>query len=406
MSKLWLVARKELRMTATKSYFVVTAIGPFFVFALLALTTLLQRDILTASAEGRTVAVVAPESLLPAIRSEFAQLGVIPEEVTEESGLADRVRAGELDGYVVVPADAIGAEEARYVTDNPVGIFLRLQVSRAIGRAVVRRRLERAGMDAERIFRLTQLPHVQGLVLYRGGMVEQEHIDALLWEVAFIFALYWMLETYGSALGRAVLAEKTDRTAEIMLSSLHPSALLAGKMVGKGLAGLLQYLTWMSVTLATVELFGSRLGVVSVPPFVQTGTLLALLGFLVPGFLLYSSLHAIAGATAAAEEDFSQLTRLVSALLTVPTLCAIAGLVRPDGILAVSLSLIPITAPVVMFMRVLVGDPGALQVAAAVVGVTLATVAAVWAAGKAFRLGILLTGNKATLREVIRLLRA
>ena len=59
-----------------------------------------------------------------------------------------------------------------------------------------------------------------------------------------------------------------------------------------------------------------------------------------------------------------------------------------------------------MFMRVLVGDPGALQVAAAVVGVTLATVAAVWAAGKAFRLGILLTGNKATLREVIRLLRA
>ena len=127
-------------MTATKSYFIVTAIGPFVIFALVALTTLLERDILTASAEGRTVAVVASESLLPAIRSEFAQLGVILEEVTEESGLTDLLRAGELDGYVVVPADVLGSEEARYVTDNPVGIFLRLQVSRAVGRAVVRRR--------------------------------------------------------------------------------------------------------------------------------------------------------------------------------------------------------------------------------------------------------------------------
>ena len=389
-------------MTATRAYLIATAVGPIVIFALMALPILLQRDVLASSAEGRTVAVVAAESLLPAIRSELAPLGMTLVEATEESGLADRVRAGELDGYVVVPADALEADEARYVTDNPSGILLRVQVSRAIGRAVVRRRLERAGVDAERISGLTELPRVRGLVLYRGDMVEQNYNDALVWELALIGMLYGMLQVYGSALGHAVLKERTDRTAEIMLSSLRPFALLAGKVVGKGLAGSLQILTWMIVTLLAIEVLGSRLNVVSVPPFVQARSLLALPAFLVLGFLLYSCPYAIAGAAASAEEDYSQLVTPALIMQTASALAAVVALPNPDGPLAVTLSLIPITAPIVMFMRMLIGDPGALQVAVAVAGVVLFTVAAVWAAGKAFRLGILLTGNTATFREVVR----
>ena len=392
-------------MTATRSYLIATAIGPFVIFALMAMPVLLQRDVLASSAQGRTVAVVAAESLLPAIRSEFARLGVALEVAMGEAGLADRVRAGELDGYVVVPADLAGADEARFVTDNPSGIFLRAQVSRAIGRAVVRRRLERAGVDVERISDLTELPRVRGLVLYRGDMVEQDYNEALVWELSLIGMLYGMLQVYGSALGHAVLKEKTDRTAEIMLSSLQPFALLAGKVVGKGLAGSLQILTWMIVTLLAIEVLGSRLNVVSVPPFVQARNLLALPAFLVLGFLLYSCPYAIAGAAASAEEDYSQLMTPALIMQTASALAALVALPSPDGPLAVTLSLIPVTAPIVMFMRVLIGDPGALQVAVAIAGVVLCTTGAVWAAGKAFRLGILLTGNKATFRAVMRLLK-
>lgn len=85
---------------------------------------------------------------------------------------------------------------------------------------------------------------------------------------------------------------------------------------------------------------------------------------------------------------------------------ALALVVNPDGPLSVILSLVPVTAPIVRFMRVFIGHPGAMQVAVAVAGVALLTVAAVWAAGKAFRLGILLTGNKATVGQIVRLLRA
>ena len=72
---------------------------------------------------------------------------------------------------------------------------------------------------------------------------------------------------------------------------------------------------------------------------------------------------------------------------------ALALVVNPDGPLSVILSLVPVTAPIVRFMRVFIGHPGAMQVAVVVAGV-------------AFRLGILLTGNKATVGQIVRLLRA
>ena len=123
------------------------------------------------------------------------------------------------------------------------------------------------------------------------------------------------------------------------------------------------------------------------------------------GFLLYAAVYAIAGATAADEENFSQLMWPLFTVQTASFSLAMALVVNPDGPLAISLSLVPLTAPIVMLMRVFIGNPGALQVVAAMAGVALLTVAAVWAAGKAFRLGILLAGNRTTFREVIRLLR-
>jgi ABC-2 type transport system permease protein len=406
MSKLWLVALKELRMTAhTKAYLITTLTGPFIIVALFTVPELLAQSALdSASVEGRTVAFVGAGELLPAIRAEFAPLGVVVEEAGEEAPLADRVRDGGLHGYVVFPADVLDGEDPRYVSDDVVDITVGL-LSGAIGRAVVQRRLERAGMDADRITTLTRPPRLQALVLEEEGSVEQDTEASLTVVLAFLTLLYVMLMLYGQALGRSVLTEKTGKTVEIMLSSLHPFALLAGKVLGKGVAGVLQYLAWMLIALVAIEVLGPVVDV-SVPPFVQPGNLLSLLCFFSLGFLLYSSAFAMAGAIAADEQNFSQLLLPVMVALVVPMLLLSSVLLSPDGTLAVVLSLIPLTAPVVMFTRVLVGDPGALQVVVAVAGMVLVTVAAVWAAAKVFRLGILLTGKKGTFGEVVRLLRA
>ena len=393
-------------MTAlTKSYLITTLTGPFIIVALFVLPALLARNAVdSASLEGRTLALVGAGPLVPAIRAELEPLGMVVESSGEEAPLAERVRAGDLDGYVVFPADVLGTEEPRYVSGDAVDITLGL-ISGAIGRAVVQRRLEMEGLDAERITRLTQRPQLQARVLDEQGEVEQDIEESFVVVMAFVGLLYMMLLLYGQALGRAVLTEKSGKTAEIMLSSLHPFSLLAGKVLGKGMAGVLQYLAWMLIALVAIDVVGPRLGV-SVPPFVQPGNLLALLGFFALGFLLYSAAFAMAGAIAADEQNFAQLLWPVMVALMVPMLLMSSVLLAPDGALAVTLSLIPATAPVAMFVRVIIGEPAALQVVAAAAGVVLVTVLAVWASAKVFRLGILLTGKKGTFGEIVRLLRA
>lgn len=408
VSKLWLVARMELRMAAmTRAFLITTLTGPFLIVVLIALPQVLARNAAEdiSSLEGRTVALVGAGGLLPAIRAELEPLGMVVEAAGEAAPLADRVRAGDLDGYVVFPADPLGHEAPRYFSDDAVDIALRASVDGAIGRAVVRRRLERAGLDADRVTRLTRQPGLQALVLDEEGAVEQDLQESFLVATAFVGLLYLMLVLYGQAIGRSVLTEKTGKTAEIMLSSLRPFVLLAGKVTGKGLAGVLQYLAWMLISLVAIEVLGPLLGV-SVPPFVRPGNLLALLGFFALGFLLYSAAFAMAGTIAADEQNFSQLLWPVMVALVVPMLVMPSVLIDPGGPLAVALSIVPATAPVVMFMRVILGEPGALEVAAAAAGVAVVTGAAVWAAAKVFRLGILLTGKKGTFGQIVRLLRA
>ena len=128
-----------------------------------------------------------------------------------------------------------------------------------------------------------------------------------------------------------------------MLSSLKPFELLAGKALGKVSAGLLQYLAWVLVAVVAIEVIRPLLGA-PVPPFVQAGNLLAVLGFFTMGFLLYSSAYAVAGAIAADADNYAQLIWPVSATQIATLALTVTVLVRPDGPLAVTLSLLPMTA--------------------------------------------------------------
>ena len=404
MSKLWLVARKELRaMVRTTGYRIATVAMPFFFVALLLVPVTMGR-LIDAASEGQTVALVAAGPLLPAIRAELAPHGITVEEA-EESVLAQRVRSGDLDGYVVFPPDALGAEQLRYVIGETVYVARAELIAEAVGRAVVQRRLELEGMDPARVTTLTRLPRLQERVLAEEGEIERDLVAALVLLTLFVAVLYCMLAMYGHALGQSVLTEKTGKTAEIMLSSLPPFALLAGKLLGKVLAGVLQCLAWLAISLPVVAALGPHLDL-SVLAFLQPANLLALMGFFGLGFMLYAAPYAIVGAVAADEDNFSILLWPVTVIELGQFALALTLLTGPESPLAVALSLIPFTAPTFMLLRVVVGDPGAVEVAVAVTGTLLLTVAGVWAAAKVFRLGTLLTGKKGTLPEIVRLLRA
>ena len=233
---------------------------------------------------------------------------------------------------------------------------------------------------------VTRLPRLQQLVLAEEGEIERDLVAALVLLTLFVAVLYSMLTAYGHALGQSVLTEKTGKTAEIMLSSLPPFALLAGKLLGKVLAGVLQCLAWLVISMPVVAALGPHLDL-SVVPFLQPANLMVLMVFFGLGFLLYAAPYAIAGAVAADEDNFSILLWPVSVLELGQFALALTLLTGPESPLAVVLSLIPFTAPTFMLLRVVVGDPGAVEVAVAVTGTLLLTVAGVWGRGQGVSAG-------------------
>jgi ABC-2 type transport system permease protein len=137
----------------------------------------------------------------------------------------------------------------------------------------------------------------------------------------------------------------------------------------------------------------------------SVSTLLYLVLFFLLGFFLFASLFAAFGAAAQDEQNLGQLSWPVIVVLVFPMVSAGPIITAPSSSFSVFLSLFPFTAPIVMFVRILVSDPRSWQIAVSV-GIQVVTVAVVMLlSAKIFRVGILMTGKRFTFAEVVRLLR-
>jgi ABC-2 type transport system permease protein len=206
---------------------------------------------------------------------------------------------------------------------------------------------------------------------------------------------------YGQLIGRSVVTEKTSKTVEIMLSSVTSKDLLFGKILGLGLAGLLQYGVWLSMALVLTKLVGPLFGL-KVPPSVTAANLAWLVIFFVLAFFLYASAYAALGAASEDEQHLGQLAWPLLMFLMVPLVMIGSFVTNPDSGISVVLSLFPLTSPIVMLIRILVSPPPGWQILLCVVILLASVVAMATLAAKVFRVGILMTGKRAKLGEVLR----
>jgi ABC-2 type transport system permease protein len=231
-----------------------------------------------------------------------------------------------------------------------------------------------------------------------------DFITILTTGLTLAMLLYMTVLLYGQVIGRSVLTEKTSKTVEIMLSSVRPMDLLFGKIFGKGLASLLQYGIWVTISAAVLKVIGPRLGV-SIGAGLSMSTLAYLVLFFVLAFFLYCSLYAALGAASEDEHHLSQLAWPVIIFLVIPLVMILSIITTPRAPVIVGLSLFPLTAPIVMFLRILVGAALPWEILVSI-GLIIATTAAViWLSAKIFRVGILMTGKRFKFSEVLRLAR-
>lgn len=409
MNKLKYVIRHEFRLTAAnKAFVLLTIFGPFLIFAVTVMPSLITQSPGTV-ASGKPLAVYgAPEPVEQALMQAFSAMNI---EVRKVDNVA-KAKTGVLNGtwiaLLVIDQGWPDSGAAQWYSKSGVEVALYGAAKATLDAAAREARIAASGIDPALIQKVLASPSFEVIKLEGSGM-EQTKSEAAFFELlmtvlVFIMLIYMTVLLYGQMIGRSVVTEKTSKTVEIMLSSVNARDLMFGKIFGQGVAGLLQYAVWISMAMLLKQFVGPLLGL-AIPAGLSTANLGWLLVFFVLAFFLYASAYAALGAASEDEQHLGQMAWPLIIFLIVPMVMLSTLVTNPDSTIVVVLSLFPLTSPIVMLARILVGSPPVWQIALCLGILVLSVGAMALFAAKIFRVGILLTGKRAKLGEVLRWVR-
>ena len=225
------------------------------------------------------------------------------------------------------------------------------------------------------------------------------------WYLIFVpyiagFMFFIVVMTSGGYLLQAVVEEKENRTMEIVITSVSPSQLMTGKIIGDIGIGLTQLVVWLIFAWVGLKVAGNFWPILadfSLPPNYIGVMLLVLL----PAFVMVAALMAAIGATLTETREAQQISGMFSLPMMIPIYLSTAIMTNPNGVLAMVLSYFPLTAPLTVLMRMSFTVVPAWQIAINVVSLVVFAGLAIWFASKAFRLGMLQYGKKLSLKDVL-----
>jgi ABC-2 type transport system permease protein len=216
-----------------------------------------------------------------------------------------------------------------------------------------------------------------------------------------VLVLYGQLLTYGYWVAAGVVEEKASRVVEVVLSTIRPANLLAGKVIGLGLLGLANLLLIVTIGLTTAGVTGA----LHVDGTILGAAALALAWFVV-GYAFFACAFACAGALVSRQEDLQSTMTPLTLLILVGFFLAFAVRESPDGTLAHITAFLPNAAPMTIPPRIVTGDVSALEVLASLVVTLGAAALLIPIAGRIYAGGILRTGSALKLRDAWRAARA
>lgn len=326
--------------------------------------------------EGRTVAEFVEASSV--IVDAEVELESFDDQAAAESALAD----GDVDGVIT--------ENALVFNQDSPGQLETLAQS-AYADAQVQEELRAQGLSDQEIAQaLTPEPLEVQFLDPPDPNQEQNGTVAFIG----ILLLYGQIIGYGYWVASGVVEEKATRVVELLLATIRPRELLAGKVIGIGLLGLVQLIVIGAVGLAMALVTG----VLDIPGTAIV-TLLNVLLWFVLGYIFYACLFAVSGAIAARQEDLQSTTMPLSMLLLAALFGAIYVAGTPDSVIGVVGTLVPFTAPLVLPVRIATGDVAAWQIVAALLIMLGSGVVLIRLAGRLYSGAILRTGGTVKLKE-------
>lgn len=206
----------------------------------------------------------------------------------------------------------------------------------------------------------------------------------------------------GGYLMQAVVEEKENRTMEILVTSVSPTQLMAGKVVGDLLVGLTQLVVWLLfliIGLKVAPLFIPDMGTM---PAIDAKYLLLIAATMFPAFVMIAAAMGAIGATATQSQEAQQMAGFFTLPIVVPFWFVSQIMLKPNGPLAVGMSMFPLTAPIALPLRAGFTNIPWWQTSITISVLVILAVFSLWLSGKIFRIGMLRYGKKVSLKEAFR----
>ncbi len=418
-----IVAKREyLARVKTRGFWIATAVLPLMMVALvigpsLAASRSQSQERLaivdtTGAALGGEVADALVQTEMPSAKGEvrFSTMFVPArgDSASLRRQLNDMVRRKAVDGWLWLDAAGLQQGVFEYHSES-VSNVMTLEVLKSRVSAVISRwRLRQAGLDSARIAALTRPTELKTVRISASGSRAEQGIGGFMVAFFLCFMLYMIILIYGSQVMQGVIEEKSSRVVEVIASTIRPTELMAGKLVGICLVALSQLAIW--VTIATFITSPALAAFIALPPgmsipYISPFVVMHLFVLFLLGFFLYSTLYAMIGASFNSVQEAQQFAGIAVVFILPPMLFIMPIINAPDSPLAVGMSLFPFFTPLVMMLRIAAKMPPAWQIALAY-SLCLATIAGmVWLCARVYRVGILMYGKKPTLGEIARWVR-
>lgn len=443
MNNTFLILKQEyLKRVKKKSFIILTILMPFLVAGVYGLVIYFS---IKDDTEERTIAVYDESTLF---LGEFGDTGstkyhFIPQE--EYAQLKTKLKGSKYYAVLYIPGNIYSNNQAQLLSEKQLPFELSEQIERKLSRFIENDKrqkvIEESGIPdlEERLEKTKTWVKLNTLKISDTGEAKKSSsVVAFIASYAMGFIIYFFVFMYGAMVMRSVMEEKKSRIIEVIISSVKPSQLMAGKIIGTALVGLTQVAIWVilgGIGLVVVQGFftpesaqemGQSLmeaqGQMN-PAMTQAAQpdkvteimglianlnlpliLFSFLFYFLAGYLLYSSFLGAVGAAVDNDEDSQQMVFPVTfpLILSIMLLFPIAK--NPEGGLAFWCSVIPFTSPVAMMARVPYGIP-TWELLLSMGLLILTTAGAIMAAAKIYRVGLLMYGKKVNIKELIKWLR-
>lgn len=319
------------------------------------------------------------------------------------------VNTGKLKSYIVINKD-IAENNSAILVAKSFGFRTINRFEYRMRNVLASHRLDDMNINVP-IDTILHVTRSTDFVQQAPGGKERDFLTMYLGGIIFVMIIFMTALGYGQTLMRSVIEEKNSRIMEVLISSISPFQLMAGKVVGLGMASLTQVAIWFVIGFGlwvfrgALDVSADIAGIIFNPVF-----LIFFIIYLILGYLLYSTLFALIGSIVNSDKEAQNFMFPITMSLLLPVIIAMYIVQNPDSTAAVALSLIPIFTPTMMILRLnftgvdvfSFANPMILQATIGVVLTFLTTMAVIWITGRIFRIGILMYGKRPTLPEIIK----